>query len=101
MVEIYANYMGFLDFNKQRYWDVREQENVWFPILQLEEHQTLESDSKKREDSLTLKTGNIEAAQKVKEQMEEQQRHDRSLREAATKRREQGGAKIVMPPNCQ
>ena len=59
MVEIYANYMGFLDFNKQRYWDVREQENVWFPILQLEDHETLESDSKKRDDSRTLKTGDI------------------------------------------
>ena len=31
--EIYANYMGFADFNKQRYWDIREQENVWFPIV--------------------------------------------------------------------
>ena len=31
--EVYGNYMGFVDFNKQRYWDIREMENVWFPIV--------------------------------------------------------------------
>jgi len=31
--------------------------------------------------------------------MEELQRHDRKLREAAEKRRKQGGAKIVYPPS--
>jgi len=59
--------MGFADFNKQRYWDIREQETVWFPILGFEDHQTLASDSKKRIDSRTLKTGDIEAAQTAKE----------------------------------
>ena len=56
------------------------------------------SDSKKRIDSLTLKTGAMEDAQKAKEELEELQRHDRSLREAAEKRRTQGGVKIVYPP---
>ena len=69
--------MGFADFNKQRYWDIREQEKIWFPILSFEDHQTLASDSKKRIDSLTLKTGDIEAAQAAKERLEELQRHDR------------------------
>lgn len=99
--EIYGNYMGFADFNKQRYWDIREQDKIWFPILQLDESKTLMSDSKKRIDSKTLKTGDIDAAQAAKELLEEQQRHDRALREAAAKRRENGGAKIVMPPNCR
>ena len=32
VVEVYANYMGFADFNKVRYWDIREVDKVWFPI---------------------------------------------------------------------
>ena len=40
----------------------------------------------------------MEDAQKAKEELEELQRHDRSLREAAEKRRSQGGVKIVYPP---
>jgi len=64
--------MGFADFNKQRYWDIREQDKIWYPILQFEESQTLESDSRKRIDSKTLKTGDIVAAQAAKELLEEQ-----------------------------
>lgn len=53
--DIYANYMGFCDFDKVRYWDIREMEKVWFPIRRLESHRTLDSDSSKRQDSITLK----------------------------------------------
>ena len=61
--DIYANYMGFADFNKVRYWDIREMEKVWFPIRRFEPHQVLESDSVKRLDSITLKSGDVVAAQ--------------------------------------
>ena len=98
VVEIYGNYMGFVDFNKQRYWDIREMEKVWFPIIKLPENKTLASDSKKRLDSITLLTGDVDAAQRAKESLEEIQRRDRKLREEAQKRRDKGGPKIVMPP---
>lgn len=60
--DIYANYMGFADFNNVRYWDIREQEKVWFPIRILESHKTLPSNSSKRLDSVTLRTGDVGAA---------------------------------------
>lgn len=96
--DITGNYMGFCDFDKKRYWDIRDCEKIWFPILQLDESKCLASDSKFRKDSLTLKSGDVVLAQTVKEELEELQRHDRSLRESVAKRREQGGAKIVYPP---
>ena len=52
--------MGFIDFNKVRYWDTREMEKIWFPIVKLDADETLESDSSKRIDSVTLKTGTVE-----------------------------------------
>ena len=79
--EIFGNYMGFAEFNNERYWDIREQEKIWFPIVKLEPSKTLESDSAKRIDSITLKTGDIAAAQQDKEVLEHIQRHDRKLRE--------------------
>ena len=54
----------------------------------------LPSDCTQRLDSLTLAEGDVEAAQLRKNEMEELQRNDRKLREAAQKRREQGGLKI-------
>lgn len=53
------------------------------------------SDSLKRMDSVTLKAGDDEKAQVEKEAIENLQRHDRSLREAAEARRKAGGPKIV------
>lgn len=93
-VDIYGNYMGFVDFNKQRYWDIRDMDQVWFPIEPIPTRKSLESDSLKRIDSITLKTRTVPEAQTAKEQLEEIQRHDRRLREAAEKRREEGGPKI-------
>ncbi len=63
VVDIYGNYMGFVDFNKERYWDIREmEEKVWFPIVKLDPEETLKSDSSKRIDSVTLRTGDVNAA---------------------------------------
>lgn len=54
----------------------------------------LPSDTTYRLDSLTLESGDVEAAQLRKNEMEEIQRNDRKLREAAQKRRKEGGPKI-------
>jgi hypothetical protein len=54
----------------------------------------LPSDTTSRTDSCALIEGDIEAAQANKNELEELQRHDRKLREAAAKRREKGGPKI-------
>lgn len=96
--DIYGNYMGFVDFNKVRYWDIRETEKIWFPIVKHTPDQTLMSDSDKRIDSNTLKGGDMAAAQIAKEELETLQRNDRKLREVVQKRREQGGPKHVLPP---
>jgi hypothetical protein len=44
-------------------------------------------------DSVTLKTGDYKLAQKKKEEMEVEQRHDRKLRDAAEHRRKKKGLK--------
>mmetsp|Transcript_43301 Transcript_43301/g.41697 ORF Transcript_43301/g.41697 Transcript_43301/m.41697 type:complete len:100 (-) Transcript_43301:45-344(-) len=83
--------MGYMDFNGVRYMDARNTDRFYFPISQLELDTVLPSDSRIRLDARTLQGGNIEAAQAEKEKLEELQRKDRRLREAADKRREKGG----------
>ncbi len=61
--------MGYMDFNKVRYFDVREINNVWRPLKAVGD-QAINSDSTKRLDSVTLKTGNWEQAQIEKENIE-------------------------------
>ena len=56
---------------------------------------SLPSDATKRLDSVTLRFNNADEAQKMKEKLEEDQRHDRKLREAAEARREKGGKKYA------
>lgn len=58
----------------------------------------LKSDTTYRRDSCTLQSGDVEQAQVCKNEMEELQRNDRKLREAAAKRREKGGPKISYEP---
>lgn len=55
----------------------------------------LPSDASKRLDSVTLRYSNPEEAQRMKEKLEEDQRHDRKLREQAEARREKGGKKYA------
>ena len=92
--EIYGNYMGYMDFDGVRYWDIREIEKLWFPI-KARETNTLPSDSTKRLDSVTLKSGDIEAAQIKKEELENLQRHERKLREVVDLRRKTEGKKFA------
>ena len=104
--EIYGNYMGYIDFDGERFWDVRKQVNYKPVDLSKEERimpgglspLLLPSDTTYRLDSLTLETGDVEAAQLRKNEMEEAQRYDRKLREAAEKRRKERGPKISRQP---
>lgn len=98
--------MGYIDFDGVRYWDVRQQVN--YPPFDLPKTETalpggktrlvLPSDTTYRSDSLTLADGDVGEAQLRKNELEEAQRHDRRLREAAEKRRKDGGPKISYEP---
>jgi hypothetical protein len=89
---IFGNYMGYADFDNERFLDIREQENYLITDLPIEE--CLDSEARKRSDLRELFAGNDEVAQDNKTALEVAQRHDRKLRENAAKRREKGGVKI-------
>lgn len=78
---IYGSYLGFLEFDGVRYWDARDLR----PFALLKTAQALPSDSRYRPDLQQLAQGNVEEAQKCKEQMEEAQRKDAKLRAALKK----------------
>jgi len=66
---IFGNYMGFIDFDGVRYWDLRDSDDfMYFPIPFGKK--ALESDSTKRTDSVTLATGDVVQAQIEKENLE-------------------------------
>lgn len=92
--DVYGNYMGYMDFNKVRYWDIREQAQIWFPVSAMGS-KSLPSDSTKRLDSVTLRTGDVDQAQIQKENLENLQRHERKLREAVEAKRKETGSKFV------
>lgn len=78
--------MGYMDFDKKRYYDTREAQTVYYaptPKAAL----ALPSDSTKRVDSITLASGAMQEAQLKKEELEQSQRHDRKLRETCIERR--------------
>ena len=52
--------MGFMNFGGKRYWDVREKENVNFPIVNT--NTSLESDARARTDGRALLNSTVEAA---------------------------------------
>ena len=66
MCDIYGNYMGYMDFNGVRYFDVREVREVWNPIKSIGSS-SLQSDCTKRLDGVILRTGDVESAQEAKE----------------------------------
>jgi hypothetical protein len=87
--------MGYADFDGKRYFDVREQDNYELINLPLDDKACLESDCRNRPDIQALLEATVEQAQENKDQLEDLQRNDRKLREAAAKRRQTGGAQIV------
>ena len=84
--------MGYFDFDGKRYFDVRHCAN--YGLTDIEYDLALDSDSRKRPDSIELTNDDVEKAQVNKDMIENVQRAERKLREAAEKRREKGGPKI-------
>lgn len=93
--KISGNYCGYIDFNKKRWFDVREVDLVFHKFNDEDMEKTLPSDCVKRTDSRKLSQSLLDEAQAQKEEIEKLQRKDRAGREAASKRRAAGGAKIV------
>jgi len=63
-----GNYMGYINFDSDRFFDVREME-----ICEVKaEPKSLTSDSRRRIDSVALLKGNVEEAQSNKEALEQQ-----------------------------
>mmetsp|Transcript_1543 Transcript_1543/g.4205 ORF Transcript_1543/g.4205 Transcript_1543/m.4205 type:complete len:138 (-) Transcript_1543:125-538(-) len=78
-----GSWVGFVDFDKERYWDVRSSTamRMWAapaPLL---------SDSRARPDRGALAAGEYKAAQAAKTLLEEDQRRDRRLRQDASRGR--------------
>ena len=82
-----------MDFDEVRYWDLRENHQVYHPYNQVPDKKSLPSDSTKRLDLILLEANATEAAQKVKLDIEQQQRNERKYREEAEERRNNGGPK--------
>ena len=68
--KVTGNYMGYMNFDNERYYDAREVDRVYYPLKAVGEP-SLASDSTKRQDSVILKTGNYDAAQLEKEKIEQ------------------------------
>lgn len=97
--EIYSingNYNGFLEFNDERYWDIRE--TKIYDIIPSSAETTLPSDSRCRLDLIACKTEDKDSdvPQDMKDQLEDAQRHDAKIRKACEDFRAQNpGAKFV------
>ena len=63
-----GNYMGYINFDSDRYFDVRQMEICEV----IGESESLDSDSRKRIDSKSLLKGNVDEAQSNKEALEQQ-----------------------------
>lgn len=68
--QVYGNYMGYVDFDGERFWDVREQIN-YIPVDISKNEKAIEggklplvlsSDTTYRQDSITLEAGDVELA---------------------------------------
>ena len=67
--EIIGNYTGYLDFGGVRYWDVREKDQIYFPIAGEVPH-SLPSQASKRTDGRYFISKPLEEAQAEKERLE-------------------------------
>jgi len=75
--KILGSYLGFIEFNGIRYWDIRE--NI--DIKSYEIDKQLPSSSIYRLDKILLGENKVEEAQKMKDKIEDTQRADRKLRQ--------------------
>ena len=91
VTQIYGTYLGFIEFDGVRYWDLRENNPVAVNGVPYGEdadstptaNLVLPSDSRLRQDSMALRAENVEAAQENKNAMEARQRADAALRKVA------------------
>ena len=72
---LYGTYLGYLEFDGVRFWDVRH-----VKPFKVEYTKRLLSDSENRKDVITLRQGKLDEAQVAKEELENLQRFDRKLR---------------------
>jgi hypothetical protein len=79
--KVYGSYLGFIEFDQIRYWDIRE--NVY--LKNYENGNQFLSSSLFREDRIYLEKQNLVLGQIYKEKLENIQRHDRKLRESYEK----------------
>jgi hypothetical protein len=80
---ILGTYLGFIEFDEVRYWDIRD--SVYLKTY--DNPNQRKSSSLYREDRIYLEKGEISKGQEQKERLENLQRYDRKLREAQTKLR--------------
>ena len=76
-VVISGSYLSNLDFDGERYWDIREN----YPIELIELDNGLPSSSIYRQDRISLEENKLKEAQENKEKLELQQRGDKKLRD--------------------
>jgi len=76
---LFGSWLGFVDWDGKRYWDINKHK----PEIPTESPNPLPSDSRFRGDVIELTKGQMDAAQRAKEQIEEAQRRDRRLRKSA------------------
>ena len=79
--QIYGTYLGYLEFDNKRYWDVREVTACPFHS----NNETLPSDGLFRDDLQIYQMGDLNGAQLAKEEIKNLKRYDRALREAFEK----------------
>ena len=97
--EIYViegNYNGFLDFNGERYWDIRE--TKIFEVIPSPASSTLPSDSRCRMDLIAGKSEGKDSdiPQDMKDKIENNQRRDAKMRKAVENfRKANPGTKFV------
>ncbi len=87
--KVYGTYLGFIEFDNVRYWDIRE--NVY--LKHYENPNQIPSSSLFREDRIFLEKQIIEKGQMHKDRLENIQRSDRKLREAYMKQLQKASKK--------
>ncbi len=75
--------MEHIEFEGEKYWEIGEEWGEW---IKPDEEHLLSSDSSLRPDLNFLKEKDYENAQKAKEEIENSQRDDRTLREEGSKK---------------
>ena len=76
MSTLFGTWIGYLEFDGVRYWDIRHIKPANIDFIP-----NLPSDSEVRKDLKLLRDGLVDEAQVAKENIEDLQRHDRKMRE--------------------